>query len=273
MKHLSKCTCITIGIAFFVSHWTNFGQMLYEYNAVFNNDSNSQPHSGNVIICETIPTLRDFSYSLGNGLVYLFLWLRQKVFYIHPSLKILNGRWVKIFSNGIMVIWSLFCFSLIFVYFTRVKHHFNEYVGCLISEESFDAFLILILSFLIVASFMQVVLLGLFVYPILKQSSWRNRQNNVSNSCLMRRVKKAVILASICLATDFLSLVLVLSFYEKNVNVETFGFSVNVVVNHVITVACFDNWKQIIWPWNLDVVNVQNQCDGIREVVPSSTVI
>jgi len=72
---------------------------------------------------------------------------------------------------------------------------------------------------------MQIALLGLFIYPILKRSLWQGQESN-GNSNLMRRVKKAIILASVCFGTDIFSVVVLVLISEENTNTAIFMYSV-----------------------------------------------
>ena len=250
---LSKVTCIAIGFASLFRLWVGFSGMFFEYHAVFNKHfTKGMTRIGDFkSICEAISKLENITFAAGSGLVYLFLWFRQRVFYIHPSLNTLNNKVVKTASTSIMVIWVLYFVSLWILTFLFVQHHFNREGGCLI-KESFQYILpVLVWSWCIVSILMQILLLVLFIYPIMKQTSWQNQQNHESNSCLKKRVKKAVIFTLICLLTDLLSVILSQIFYVRKANIAIFPFTLNLVTNHLITIACFDNWKQLFWPWKL----------------------
>ena len=249
---LSQYTCILIGMASLLRHCNGFGRMLFEYNAVFaDNTTELDQTLDYTSICRTFAMLDNFTLTVGTGLVYLFLWLKQRVFYIHPSLKILNNNVVQSISNGIMIMWFLYYFTLYFCYFFFVHYHFNKQGGCLVTESSHDAYFFLIISWTVTSILMQIILLGLFIYPILKRSLWQSNQNHERSNCLMKRVKKAVLLASICLATDLLSILATQFLFVKNANAVSFLFSLNLEINLLVTIACFDHWKKMLWPWNL----------------------
>ena len=65
-------------------------------------------------------------------------------------------------------------------------------------------------------------------------------------------MKKAIILALIAFATDILSILANILLSAENATNLTFDFGLNLVVNHLVTIACFDYWRQLIWPWNLN---------------------
>ena len=245
---LSKYLCILIGIASFIRHWNSFGMMWFEFNAVFPSSA-FRPDIDIDFTCNCLPRVGNIALTFGSGLVYLFLWFRQRVFYIHPSLKILNNRLVQVFSHIIMVVWFLYYISLYFFYFYLVQYRITKEGGCVVTDSSHDFYTSLIISWTAVSILMQIILLGLFIYPIFKRTLWRGSQNKGGNIRLMRRVHKAFVLTLICLFTDVLSVVMTKVFFVKHASSAIFPFSINLQINHLVTIACFDHWKRLLWPW------------------------
>ena len=249
---LSKRTCIIIGIVFLLRHCNGFGRMLFEYNAVFvNNTTEFDQTLDYTSICRSFVMLDNITLTVGTGLVYLFLWLKQRVFYIHPCLKVLNNKILQSISNGIMIMWILYYFTFYFCYFFLVQYHFNKQGGCLVTESSHDTYFFLIVSWTAASVLMQTILLGLFIHPMLKRSSWQSNPNHERRNRLRKRVKKAILLTSICLATNLLSILATQFLFVKNANAVSFPFSLNLEINLLVTIACFDHWKKMLWPWNL----------------------
>ena len=273
---LSKYACIIIGITSLIRHCSGFARMLFEYKAVFTNHPQGQHHLRDYTsTCKTFSILANFTITFGSGLVFSFLWFKQRVFYIHPCLKKLNNKIVQGISNGVMVIWFLYYVSLYFCYFILVHYHFNKQGGCLVTESSHDAYFFLIISWTSISILMQIVLLGLFIYPMLKRTLWQSDQNHERSNGLMQRVKKATLLASICLATDLLSILATQFLFVKNANAVIFPFSINLVINHLVTIVCFDHWKNLLWPWYHKPSNDSHQSraksDGISSPSTMST--
>ena len=267
---LSKFTCIAIGVASVICQWSAFGGMFFGYEVALGNHTDGLINGLEIkTICETFSRLGNIALTLGSGLVYLFLWFRQRVFYIHPSLKVLNNKLVRVFSNSIMVAWFLYYFSLYFCYFILVHYHYKKQGGCLVTESSYDSYSSLIVSWTVISILMQIILLGLFIYPILKRASREGHQGTDRNFTLMKRVKKAVILASICLATDLLSIGATSILFLKNSNGVFFAFSTNLVINHFVTIVCFDHWKKLLWPWNLQSDGESCQYKGKSDAIIS----
>ena len=266
---LCKYCCITIGVAFFIRNWTAFGRELLDVN-VFNNQSTDQ-NASIEYTCIILTRLTNLAGSFGSGLVYLFLWFRQRVFYIHPSLKILNSTALQNFGNSVMVILLLYYVSLYFCYFILIHYHFTAQGGCLVEEDSYDVYSALLLSWSVTTIFVQIFLLGMFIYPILKRTVWLSQQHTNGSLCLIKRVKKALILASICLITDLLLIVATKYTFIKNQTSGIYAYSLNFTVNHLVTIACFDHWKNLLWPWNLKLSDESFSRKGKGESVNTSS--
>ena len=168
---LSKYTCIIIGITSLIRHCSGFARVLFEYNTAFNNHSQGQHQFRDYAsTCRTFSILAYFTATFASGLVFCFLWFKQRVFYIHPCLKKLNNKIVQGISNGVMVIWFLYYVSLYFCYFLLVHTRFNNEGGCLPTESSYEAYFFITASWISISILMQIILLGLFIHPILKRT-------------------------------------------------------------------------------------------------------
>ena len=76
---LSKYTCIAIAIASIIRHINSIGLLLVEGSAVYSNASMLQVTAAGVV-CDVLPPIGNVALTVGSGLVYLFLWFRQRVF-------------------------------------------------------------------------------------------------------------------------------------------------------------------------------------------------
>ena len=246
---LSTYLCIFIAAASLLCQTNAFARKWIEGNSVYANLSDAQLTMLQTM-CTIIPTLSNFAFTFGSGMVYTFLWLRQRVFYIHPSLKVLNSRAIDIFSLSIIILWLVFYVSLYFAYFSLVHYHFIKNLGCVVEENSLVVYRQLITSWTIASIMMQIVLLTLFVYPIIKRTMWKSQLNRDRNICLLRRVKKAVVLTSICLGSDIAAVVATVLLLQKDASSVIFVFGVNLVINLLVTIACFDHWKKLLFPWH-----------------------
>ena len=250
---LSRHTCISIA---FVSLLRNLNEMgfLAIGGVTFLSTETNQPSAEAEIACNVLARLDIFPLAISNGLVYFFLWLRQSIFYIQPHLKALNRKCVQVFSIGILIFYLAFGISLFVFYLIKFQYQINKSGFCQ-SESKIGSdgwsYSGLILVFAVGSILMQIVLLCLFVNPLLKRRLWRNSQKSKRNCRLMKTVRKAIVLASICIVTDILTFAANLLLFEKHTNRILFPYSVNLIVNCLVAIACFDCWKQILWPWKL----------------------
>jgi len=245
---LSKYTCIFIGIASILLHIISISLRAVEGKVFFSNTSTFQTVNFGTL-CYTFSIIRNFAITAGSALIYLFLWFRQRIFYVHPSLKRLSNKYVRIFSIAVLILWVLFWIFLIFAFLMEVNYRFNAENGCLTEESSEMLNFLFIYVWTAASISMQIALLVLFVYPICKRSSWNSQPSSDRNFRLRKKVKKAVFLTSICLGTDLVTLLLVLLIYEENATRGIFAYNLNLVINHLAVIGCFDYWKELLWPW------------------------
>ena len=250
-KVLSKYTCITIGFfsilrqcSSFTELWTNF--YIANYNLTLSQEAVMAS------ACKVLTPHSNFALTIGTGLVFLFLWFRQRIIFIHPSLKILSNKCLKIFSFGIIAGWLLLYVAGLPAYFILVRYYYKRKLGCTIEEKSVSFHNLINIAWLVVSILMQLSLLFLFVYPILKRTAWRSQQSSKHRStALIRKVKKAIVLTSIAFGTDIVTILIDRLFSEETMSNFVFDFGVNLIINHLVTIACFDNWKELLWPWTL----------------------
>ena len=254
---LSKYICISIVIAPLILFLSSGSYWSVEGITIFSGSNLTAAET----VCDVSLRITNAAITGGNGFVYLFLWLRQRVFYVHPLLKVLNNKCVSVFSFVVLILWILFWISLAIAYFMKVQYLLISRIGCIVDKGSFKLYSKMVLAWTAVSILIQISLLSLFIYPILKQARWRDQQNSPN---LMRRVKKAVAFASICLGTDIAAIVVYL-FFETDciVNIPIWAYSINLLINYLITIGCFDHWKKLLWPWNV-------RCCGVVLADPDS---
>ena len=209
--------------------------------------------------CQILSRLEIFNVIMGTGLIYLFLWSRQRVFYINPLLKTLNSKCVKITSYFLLALWFCSFIPASIVYCAIVRYKFRQPGGCLIVDETILFYRDIILTWMIVSIFMQIALLSLFLNPILRRTQLMKRNSRKSsvnsNSAvtptvrLLQRVKKAVVLTLTCLASDVFAASLTLLIYQPDANNYVFMYNVNFMINLFAIIGCFDNWSFMLWPW------------------------
>ena len=180
---LSKCICISIAIAPLILFLSSVSYWAVEGITIFSGSNLTAAET----VCDVSLRITNAAITGGNGFVYLFLWLRQRVFYVHPSLEIFNNKYVSIFSFAVLILWILFWISLAIPYFMKVQYRLISRIGCIVDKGSFKLYSKVVLAWTAVSILMQMSLLSLFVYPILKQAQWRDQQISPN---LMRRSRR-----------------------------------------------------------------------------------
>ena len=263
---LSKYTCIFIATASLVLFVSLASYWPLEGIAIF---SGSNQTAAAETVCVVFPPIILAALTLGNGLVYSFLWLRQRVIYVHPSMKVLNNKCISVFSFVVLILWILFWMSLSIVYLIKVQYRLNGKIGCIIDKDFVQPYNEIVFAWTAGSILMQILLLCLFIYPIFKQARWSNQQNNHN---LMRRVKKAVVFSSICLGTDITTIVVYLLFATECVaNSTIWVYIINLLINHLITIGCFDHWKNLLWPWNVKCCGVVRTESDANETINAAS--
>ena len=257
LSNTTKKICVVISVLTLLYQILSMGYLLLE-KRVANEKPDSSPDYLE-IFCHVLPRARVSILIVATGLTYLFLWERQRVFYISPSLKTLNSKFIKVTSYLVFIFWIAYFIPIIIIYCSTVNYELELPVTCRPGRDSLPRYRNIIVSWHIVSVLMQFALLGLFINPlwnrvvILNNNTRRSTKKGrgskkVSVTGLMNRIRRAVILTIVCLVSDILSGVSVILLYQLNSNNFSFPYNVNLIVNLFATIGCFDNWQMIIWP-------------------------
>jgi len=254
LSNTTKKICIAIAIMTFLYQVLSLGYLLLEkhvssQNLEFYLDTAT-------VFCKILTRARVSVLIVATGLTYLFLWERQRVFYINPSLKVLNSNLIKATSYLVLIVWVAYFIPVVIIYCVIVQYELQYPEGCRAVRGSLRSYRSIIVSWHSVSAFMQLALLGLFINPmfnrllILSQSKRKKQGSSRKSSIsrLMSRVKRAVIITTICLISDVVSGISVILLFRLNTNNFTFPYNINLVVNLFGVIGCFDNWKNIVWP-------------------------
>lgn len=183
--------------------------------------------------------------------VYLILWLRQRIFYHHPRLKHLTSKFVRFVSlmMSIVIICGLLLTLALFVgagKYEGTSHGCEVINGPLVKTRW-----IVLISCTVM---FQICLLSLFIYPLIKHTSTMQRSRTatkVRRDMIMSLVKRAAATSTLCMLSDVLSTVLVVFTRERIINLTSFIYDVNIIVNGFCMVMSFPDWKQRLRSWRL----------------------
>ena len=260
---LSRYTCNACAFASIFSHVIAFGVLTLSGNKIIFNLSWHQSTAD--YICDVLSCFGIFFFGLNANLFILFLWLRQRIFYVHPCMEMMNFKFaIKSLSFTILFASLLSFLSVCFSFMVVIRYRFSKN-DCALKVGLHKDFEKLVVAWSLTSILVQISLLFLFVYPIYKL---KGRRNNERVAKLRRDAIKAAVLASICFLTDLLSCIVVASFSESNANLRVLPGSLNLVINQLVAVVCFPQWKQFLWPWNA----IANRSLKNRDEVSPTTV-
>ena len=250
-KIMSTYATTLSGVCVLIRHLDTTVLFTFEGIILFSNLTVQQTAVAEVA-CKVLPRVANLSLICAGVLMNLFLWLRQSIFYVHPSLKIIKNKYLKFLSFSTLAIYSLFGIVVAVLYFVKVYNQFSKTRGCPAREnDGGSSYLKIVISWTVTSILMQIILLGLFIYPILKRTSIQRHQNDAHNSNrLLKRIKKAVILATVCLSSDVIVLTVYISILLNESRDTGFPYSINMAVNFLVAISWFDYWKKLLWPWN-----------------------
>lgn len=208
--------------------------------------------------CAVISKTRDLCLVLSVFTAYIFLWTRQRVFYIHKTLAQLNSTTVTVLSYVVLIAWLIYTIGGTISHMVLVQYYYEPGFGCTTVDGTAMHLRNILITFVLICGFMQISLLILFIYPIIrrsslkiKPSSFRSRKSSSESKSLqrvMRRVKKAIILASVCIISDVLAAVLAISLFSRVQTSFSSHYVLNLTVNMICLILCFDYWRRMLFP-------------------------
>ncbi|XP_039270453.2 uncharacterized protein LOC120345122 [Styela clava] len=200
--------------------------------------------------CNALGKSREICLIICFFIIYFFLWTRQRIFYIHKALSHLNSRKLSTISYVILILWVTYAICASCCLMVIVHYEHKPGLGCVTASDTAKYLRAILISYVIVSTLMQVSLLYLFVYPIISRSALASNSSNDNRSRtrVMGRVKKAIILTLICIFTDIISLVISIVSFSKETNMFSSTYIINLIVNVMCIIFCFDNWNKMLIP-------------------------
>ena len=196
--------------------------------------------------CEAAYGFINITLFIGTGLIYFFLWIRQRIFYLHSELIVLSNKYVRFISFGSIVVLILWEVGIIACYFIFVHRRL-----CLFPDFKTISWLRTVnILWIIKTIVLDLLLLSLFIFPLIKYQSWRknNKINGLhSTSTLNKTVKKVTLLSVIASVSDIL-VVLIVPIFQISYFIYIALFNLTMLINLFAAIGCFDDWKSILCP-------------------------
>ncbi|XP_039254397.2 uncharacterized protein LOC120331393 [Styela clava] len=241
---------------------------------------------GGLQMCEVVFDITNGAYTLAAFAIYSFLWFRQLLIYAQPTVRQMTGKYANPlgwFAMSLLIIMSLG----LTVMFTLPTSFESLPYGCVINLRAnltdLEYFFkgsgpYLMVGLQILA---QLILLGLFIYPLALSNSAVHENNNISRgndpsetgikfykikrlfSAIWRMIKgepdanivsrtihRSMVCCSITISSDIFTMAIVLSIPEENLDIPrvlpTTLYDISIMINVFCIVATFQNTRGIL---------------------------
>ncbi|XP_076809125.1 uncharacterized protein LOC143452154 [Clavelina lepadiformis] len=243
--------------------------------------------------CEIVSDSSFAWYSLVNFAVFIFLWLRQRIFYANNMLNVRFGILLKILSFSSIVI--LFLSGLATVLVNTIPVNFpSSREGCIYHKSENIGPIAWIVGIMVVIAG-QFVLLGLFIYPLKRDfvqsicgccpsafhvwntnrnksssvSSIQTRNSSFQSSNTVKSIMQRTIAFSIIAVAAHIIIILISSYAissEGHRRVSTVVFDINAFFNVIFVICSFLSCKQMLFSpvLNENVTLAQTSSDIAR---------
>ena len=219
----------------------------------------NHPHYFDLSACEVTMDISLVLYCFTLLPVYFFIWCRQKVIYSKPTMKNFKTTLVKVLSKTFVL---LFLVGGIFSLYVAVEPKTymnspnNRSIGCVLYKKnetnitSVRHFSNYMAAAIVITS--QFLLLGLLLNPLIKQSNFSCKNDNIKNKChrqLLRVIKKASVCTIACILTQIVATALTTSNVVPQSYPRVFSFfiyDVSLFVQVNCVVMCFESPATIL---------------------------
>lgn len=189
------------------------------------------------------------AYLLCVTAIYSVLWLRQRIFYRDPRLQNLSSKFVRLLS-WLMIIFLVSTAIGAIILFLISSTQEGSPIGCLTIPTDVDPkyrFLPIVLVVLY-----QALLLGLFIYPLIKHQQSINALNTSTErrNPMITLIKRATVTSVACILTDTASGLLLLVLKSGDPLGKLF-YDVNLVINVICLIFSFPDWRKRLMPWRI----------------------
>lgn len=208
-------------------------------------------HHLNDFVCDFFIKYKVVMYTMSVSTVYAVLWLRQKIFYEDPRLNHVSSKCIRGFSYfmGFWLVINCILTSSLFIASSNDK---GSDVGCVsANEESTIRKIIRWVVMGVSTPISQVVLLGLFIYPLVKhyRTVKQETMTSIRENPVIRLVKRAAVTAIICIVTDAVNIVV--GSVIRGGSATILIYDVNIVLNVVCLIISFPDWRERLMPWKM----------------------
>lgn len=224
--------------------------------------------------CKMISNVLVVAYCLATFSVYVYLWVRQSVFYTNRMLSTNFSKSLRFFSYLSIVL--IFLGGLGAIFFNTLPSNYHSTpVGCAYIPEDSTLTATMVIVSTMVTVLGQIILVGLVVYPLLKhsnergclamcglsncykrnqQSEFSQKKNKIhhhhaqSNKKIHKILRKTVIFSIIIVISDIIFLVVTTYALtgQNNRRISTMLYDIATFANLLFVVSSIGHWKNIL---------------------------
>ena len=216
-----------------------------------------QHFEADVDFCDKLNKTKMLFSAVNVAAVYLFLWTRQRLYYLEPAMKELSNKTTRTMST--LSLFFLFIGHFVGNILFLLFRDFNlSAVGCVNNIKDETLFEYLPWIWLGTGSMVyQIILFALFIYPLIRHKSLVPSSNGFHNTISV--IKRTTIATSTCIATDFISSCLIVLARDENEIVPIFSYDISATINVVCVIMSFGDWKmQLLAPFRASNNNLWN---------------
>jgi len=208
--------------------------------------------SGKLSVCKTISRVHEVFFNLGIELTYIFLWLRQFMFYRKIGIRHLNCTTVRVISSATLTLILVKIIVCVFINHYKDNVSWSEYSGCTLREKS-SFFQFFVIMTLVVTLFTTLTLFGLFLYPLAvfsgRQSNNPKNFDHEERKAIKLLIRISIASVIVCILSDFLIPVLGNIFIQNEVSlfrVATFN-DLSLLINIVSIILTYEKSRDILF--------------------------
>ena len=131
-------------------------------------------------MCQVVRAIIALTLFIGTDLISLFLWMRQRIFYVDSEFKMFNYKCVRFINVASVIGMLLYELVILTCYIIFAQYQFDSFISlCTIVPDLENIFWLQIIRNLFGAKTLviELLLLGLFIFPLKKYETWRKNNN------------------------------------------------------------------------------------------------
>ena len=206
-------------------------------NGLANNYSYNEPCDYCYALCE----LYDFGIFFTHFAILLFLWMRQRSFYLHPSLSVLNKHLpIRLLNWTSLLLLTVGIAVASAIWLAADNHTSSKTFVCVVksvTEIDMNPWI----AGLALSLICQCILLGLVVYPLCKQADVRKRR-------IYRFIIRTIVTATVCFTCNAVTLGSTYFLAQSSYRIVSIStvIDLNLLSNVFSVVFSFEVWRDIL---------------------------